>query len=152
VRHLFISPAGDALSVRPGKRMFWCEYSDAEPGGLTPVQFVQTLTQSDFTLCPRGYSLVTHRPLEALLRGSIPVLDAGELDLYGVDLVDGRNCIAVGEAGWPAAVERIKALRDDEVAAMRRHVHAMRDSLDYAHLARGICRRLGDLAPAKEEP
>lgn len=152
VRHLFVSPAGDALGVRPGKRMFWCEYSDAEPGGLTPPQFVETLTQSDFTLCPRGYSLVTHRPLEALLRGSIPVLDAGELDLYGVDLVDGRTCIAVGDAGWVAALDRIKALRDDEVAAMRRHVHAMRASLDYDQVAAGICRRLGNLLPVKESP
>ncbi|NWG74973.1 MAG: hypothetical protein HXY24_10265 [Rubrivivax sp.] len=143
VRHRFVSPAGEALSPRPGKRMYWCEYSDAAPGGLPPDQFVATLTQSDFTLCPRGYSLVTHRPLEALLRGSIPVLRADELGLYGVDLVDGRTCIAVGDGGWGAALDRIGALSEDEIVAMRRHVHAMRASLDYAVLARGMCNRLG---------
>src|SRR5262249_11331145 len=72
VRHLFRS---DLAPTREGaKRMYWHEYSDAAPNGVAPEEFVKVLTQSDFTLCPRGYSLVTHRPIEALLRGSIPVL------------------------------------------------------------------------------
>jgi hypothetical protein len=143
VRHLFVSPSGDALSTPPGKQMYWCEYSDAVPGGLPPSQFVETLTKSDFTLCPRGYSLVTHRPLEALLRGSIPVLRADELDLYGIELVDGKTCIAVGDDGWAKAIERILALPQAQITAMRRNVHAMRPALEYATVAAGICRRLG---------
>lgn len=143
VRHLFVSPSGEAVSTPAGKQMYWCEYSDAVPGGLPPSQFVDTLTKSDFTLCPRGYSLVTHRPLESLLRGSIPVLRADELDLYGVALVDAKTCIAVGDEGWTAAIQRILALPESQVMAMRRSVHAMRPTLDYAAVAAGICRRLG---------
>jgi hypothetical protein len=131
--------------------MYWCEYSDAAPGGLPPAQFVKMLSQSDFTLCPRGYSLVTHRPLEALLRGSVPVLRADELGLYGIDLVDGATCIAVDDAGWAAALDRIAALTDAEIAAMRRNVQALRPALDYATLARGICERIGVRHPAREE-
>lgn len=152
IRHRFVSPQGEPVSPRPGKRMFWCEYSDAAPGGLPPARFVETLTQSDFTLCPRGYSRVTHRPLEALLRGSVPVLCADELGLYGIDLVDGKTCIAVGDGGWAAALDRIAALADDEIVAMRRHVLAMRASLDYTNVARGICRRLGVEPPAGARP
>lgn len=143
VRPRFLSASGDALVSASGKRMIWHEYSDAEPGGLTPAAFVDTLTQCDFTLCPRGYSLVTHRPIEALLRGSIPVLDEGELELYGLDLVDGRDCIAVGRAGWAAAMDRIAAIPEDEVVAMRRRIHEMRPALDYARIAAGICARVG---------
>jgi hypothetical protein len=143
VRRQFVSPSGAPVCPRPGKQMLWIEYSDAQPGGLPPLKFIETLAASDFTLCPRGYSLVTHRPPEALLRGSIPVLDANELDLYGIELVDGRNCIAVGAAGWPAAVERMVALPETEIVAMRRHVHEMRPALDYARVASGIGARLG---------
>jgi hypothetical protein len=143
LRPRFVAASGEATVSPAGKRMVWHEYSDAEPGGLTPPEFVATLTQCDFTLCPRGYSLVTHRPIEAMLRGSIPVLDAGELDLYGIDLVDGRTCIAVDRGGWAAAIDRIAAMPEAEVAAMRRQVHALRPALDYANIAAGICRRLG---------
>ncbi|MBI3154318.1 MAG: hypothetical protein HYZ20_02820 [Burkholderiales bacterium] len=150
VRERFVSPSGTAIASPGGQPMFWCEYSDAAPQGLTPVEFVQTLTQSDFTLCPLGYSRVTHRPLEALLRGSIPVLDASELDLYGIELADGGNCIAVGRDGWAAAVDRIAAMPEPAVLAMRARVHAMRPALDYARLAAGICSRLGLQRPQVE--
>jgi hypothetical protein len=143
VRGRFVLPSGEALTSPSCKRMVWHEYSDAEPGGLTPPAFVDTLTQCDFTLCPRGYSLVTHRPIEALLRGSIPVLDEGELDLYGIDLADGRDCIAVGRAGWAAAIDRIAALPEAEAVAMRRRIHALRPALDYARIAAGISARVG---------
>lgn len=143
VRPRFVSSSGEALATPAGRRMVWHEYSDAEPGGLTPTEFVATLTQCDFTLCPRGYSLVTHRPIEAMLRGSIPVLDEGELGLYGIDLVDGRTCIAVGREGWAAAIDRLAAIPEAEVVAMRRQIRALRPALDYASIAAGICRRLG---------
>lgn len=143
VRHLFVASSGEARIVRPGKSMFWHEYSDAKPAGLAPTEFVNMLTRSDFTLCPRGYSLVTHRPLEALLRGSIPVLGAHELDLYGIELVDGRNCIAVADDGWLAAIERITRLPESAIVTMRENVLAMRPALAYRQVARGICARLG---------
>ena len=148
VRMQFIGADGAPRVVRPGKSMFWHEYSDAHPAGLSPTEFVAILTRSDFTLCPRGYSRVTHRPMEAMLRGSIPVLDAGELNLYGIDLADGNNCIAVPAGRWPEAVERIVALPEAAVRHMRENLLAMRAELEYRLIARGICARLGiDTAP-----
>jgi hypothetical protein len=128
--------------VKPG--MFWHVFTDAQPAALSQMAFLQVLTQSDFTLAPPGYSLVTHRPVEALLRGSVPVLNANELDLYDLDLKDGTNCIAVPPGGWPASMERINDMDQAQVVAMRRNVLAMvAKRVAYPALSRDICRRLG---------
>jgi hypothetical protein len=126
------------------KQMLWHAYTDAQPAALGPQEFLDALTESDFTLAPPGYSLVTHRPIEALLRGSIPVLNADELDLYDLGLVDGVNCIAVPQGGWAAAMERITGMDESEVVAMRRNVKAMlADRVAYPALSRDMSRRLG---------
>ena len=149
VRAQFHGADGSARVVRPGKAMYWHEYSDARPAGLPPTEFVAMLSRSDFTLCPRGYSRITHRPMEAMLRGSIPVLDAGELDLYGIELADGHNCIAVRGGRWLEAIERIVALPEVAIRHMRENLLAMRAALEYRQVARGICARLGiDAGPA----
>jgi hypothetical protein len=124
--------------------MVWRAYSDAQPAALSPDEFLKVLTESDFTLSPPGYSLVTHRPVEALLRGSIPVLNAGELDLYDLGLADGVNCIAVPPGGWPAAMERITGMSDTDIFAMRRNVQAMlANRVAYPALSRDMSQRLG---------
>jgi hypothetical protein len=151
VRDQFQSRSGEAISPRPGKTMFWYEYTDAEPAVLPPSEFIATLTRSDFTLCPRGYSLVTHRPIEALLRGSIPVLAEDELDLYGVELRDEYNCIAVRQGNWPAATERLVRFPEDSITRMRENVLAMQATLHYRRLAAAICRRIGLEAFAARE-
>ena len=143
VRELFRSDV--RVPTRMGaKRMFWHEYSDAAPNGVAPEEFVKLLTQCDFTLCPRGYSLVTHRPVEALLRGSIPVLAADEVDLYGIDLEDGINCIGVPEGRWREAVERLLAMDESRIVAMRTRIHAMFEAeLAYAAVAQRISSQVG---------
>jgi hypothetical protein len=129
---------------RTEKRMFWHVYSDAQPAALGPERFIDVLSESDFTLAPPGYSLVTHRPIEALLRGSIPILNSDELDLYDLGLVDSKNCIAVTKGAWPAAMERILQMDDEQVIDMRRNIKSMiPQKVDYPALARNICRRLG---------
>jgi hypothetical protein len=150
VRHLFVAPSGEPRVPRPGKAMSWHEYPDANPVGLPTKQFIDTLTRSDFTLCPRGYSLVTHRPIEALLRGSIPVLASDEADLYGFGLIDGVNCITVRAGRWAEAVERISELSDGKIVRLRENVRDLRTTvLDYRLLAARICDRLGvEVQPA----
>jgi hypothetical protein len=143
VRHLFRSELRVAKDGG-AKRMYWHEYSDAAPNGLAPEEFLKLLTQSDFTLCPRGYSVVTHRPIEALLRGSIPVLASDELDLYGIDLEDGMNCIGVRDGRWSEAVQRILAADENSMVAMRTRIHAMfRAKLAYDAIAERIRSRVG---------
>lgn len=132
-----------------GPRTVWHAYSDAQPAALSPEDFLHVLTESDFTLAPPGYSRVTHRPVEALLRGSIPMLNADELDLYDLGLADGVNCIAVPAGGWPAAMERILTMDAAMITGMRRNIEAMLDArVAYPALARDMSRRLGLDTPA----
>lgn len=129
---------------RFGQRMVWHAYTDAQPVALSPMEFLDALSESDFTLAPPGYSLVTHRPIEAMLRGSIPVLNADELDLYDIGLLDGVNCIAVRPGGWPATMERLVGMDIRDIVAMRRNIRAiLEERLAYPALSRNICRRLG---------
>jgi hypothetical protein len=139
VRPLFRTADGSRPFAADGKTMFWHEYSDAVPTGLPPEQFVRLLTDSDFTLCPRGYSLVTHHPIEALLRGSIPVLASNELDLYGIELADGVNCIAVRDGDWAQAVRRLESMSETEIVDIRRRIEAMFErDLAYDRMTRRI--------------
>ena len=139
VRSWFVNSGDNRNRLPDGKSMFWHEYSDAAPVGLAPTEFVRRLTDSDFTLCPRGYSLVTHRPIEALLRGSIPVLATNELDLYGLELADGENCIGVPEDRWDEAMQRLATIGEAEIVRMRHNIAAMfADGLDYDAVARRL--------------
>jgi hypothetical protein len=143
VEPFFLEP----VSGRANPRMpssYWHPYSDAQPAALSPQAFLEILTKSDFTLCPPGYSRVTHRPVEALLRGSIPVINADELDLYDLGLVDGLNAIAVPLGKWAATMERIAQMSEAEVVNMRRNIQAMLPAtVMYPALARDMSRRLG---------
>ena len=144
VRPLFQSQGGTSSPIASNKSMRWHEYSDAAAIGLDPREFVNVLSNSDFTLCPRGYSLVTHRPIEALLRGSIPVLSEDELDLYGVELEDADNCIGVQDGRWRQAVERLAQMQEPEIGRMRARIHAMFDDfLNYPAMAKRIRARVG---------
>ena len=124
--------------------MYWHEYPDAAPVGLDPIEFLNVLSRSDFTLCPIGYSLVTHRPIEALLRGSIPVMSAHDLDLYGIELKDGTNCIAVSDGDWPTTIQRLRTIEESEIVAMRSSIYSMFDDrLNYKALSNRMRIRFG---------
>jgi hypothetical protein len=87
--------------------------------------------------------------MEALLRGSIPVLAADQLDLYGIGLEDGVNCIGVPDGRWSETIERLKSIGEDAVVRMRKNIHAMlEDRLSYDAVARQIATRLGVRASA----
>jgi hypothetical protein len=124
--------------------MYWHEYPDAAPVGLDPREFLDVLSRSDFTLCPIGYSLVTHRPIEAMLRGSIPVISANELDLYGIEFKDGTNCIAVSGGDWPNAIQRLARIEENEIIGMRSNIYSMFDDrLNYEALSKRMRTRFG---------
>jgi hypothetical protein len=137
----FFSGSGSGSIARLS---FWHEYSDAVPNGMEWPRFLGVLSDSNFTLCPPGYSLVTHRPMEALLRGSIPVLHENELDLYGIGLVDGVNAIAVLPGQWAATMERLAGLPEDRVIAMRKNIWSLVEShIHYEACSRRMRSRLG---------
>lgn len=144
IRPLLNPPNPVGAKTPSTKGIFWHEYSDAVPAALGLKEFVDVLTRSDFTLCPPGYSLITHRPIEAMLRGSIPILHASELDLYDVKLIDNVNCVAVQEGHWPAALERCMHLNEKAIISMRRNVRATAaELLLYPTSSRRMRLRLG---------
>jgi hypothetical protein len=78
-------------------RVKWHEYGGWEssvPRGIEPMDYVQVLSDMDFCLSPPGWDWYTHRTVEALVRGSIPVIE--DPQVYGLDLADGENCIVAG--------------------------------------------------------
>jgi hypothetical protein len=143
MRDLFISTGPNARGALTNKSMYWHEYSDAVQAPLGPKDFLDVLSRSDFSLCPPGYSLVTHRPMEALLRGSIPVLPADQLNLYDVGLEDEVNCIGVPIGGWRKAIQRLASTGDHKVIEMRRNIYAMLEHLSYETVSKQIRLRLG---------
>lgn len=144
VRPFFQGPNGVPPVRLTRKPSFWHEYSDALPAGIGSTEFLDVLTRSDFTLCPPGYSLVTHRPMEALLRGSIPVLNANEVDLYDIGLEDGVNCIAVGGGKWQEAMKRLAGIGEEQIIGMRRNIRdIVPERIAYDAAAERMQRRLG---------
>ena len=144
VRDLFLRrhPCGAVASTE--KQMFWHEYSDADQAPLGPSEFLDVLAGSDFSLCPPGYSLVTHRPIEALLRGSIPVLPADHFDLYAVGLEDGVNCIGVQAQNWREAIQRVATMPENVIVELRKNIFSMfAERLCYEAVANAIRSRLG---------
>lgn len=122
IRQLFTESEQALDTPHPSKNNFWQEYSDAKPAALGLEEFVDILTNSDFTLCPPGYSLITHRLIEALLRGSIPILNANELDIYDIGLIDGVNCIAVLPEEWSIAINRCFEMDEKDIIKMRKNI------------------------------
>lgn len=128
-------------------RVMWKAYSDDKPEALPESEFVEILTRSDFTLAPPGYSLVTHRPIEAMLRGSIPILNEREAPIYEIGLRDGENCLLVRNNDWAKAVGRALGAPQAEIERMRKNILEVRNArLDYPILSAAICRRLGATA------
>jgi hypothetical protein len=112
------------------ERILWIEYGD-DPGeirGVDPMSYLDHLTKSDFTLCPHGYSKLTHRIIEALLRGSIPVLEIDDLELYDLGLQHRSNCIAVFNHNWQESMDLILSIKDEEICQIRSNIKSMQNN------------------------
>jgi hypothetical protein len=107
----------------------WVEYGDDDlQRGLTPEKYIAALGQMDFCICPAGWGRNwTHRVIEGLCRGSIPILP--DAHLYGLGLRDSVNCLAVKGGDWHGAVMTALHLPLHKVQAMRRNVLNLRDTL-----------------------
>lgn len=112
-----------------GRPAAWFDYGD-EPGqrrGLEPMDYITLLTEMDFCISPSGYLGWTHRTVEAVIRGAIPII--ADPDFYNLDFKDGENAIIVKGNDWHDAVRRALALSADDVGAMRRRVLELREQL-----------------------
>jgi hypothetical protein len=111
-----------------GAQSFWIEYGDDEhQNSLTAEQFISTLGNMDFCLCPAGWSGWTHRVVESLCRGAIPILP--DPHLYGLQLRDLVNCISVKGDDWYGSVKYALSLSVHELQEMRKNVLNLRDTL-----------------------
>jgi hypothetical protein len=93
---------------------------------VPPTKWPGILRQCDFVFCPPGYEKKTHRVIECLLQGVIPILDCPEE--YDIGLADGKSCIQVSAGRWKDAVERALGMKSDEVTRMRAAVMEIRDA------------------------
>ena len=114
-----VSIIGPDLEPSSSKSAVWVIYGDgARSKGLDPRQYMAVLSDMDFCISPPGWGRNwTHRTVEALVRGAIPVLEDPEL--YDVGLKDGETCVLVRNGDWAEATRRALAIPDDEVIAMR---------------------------------
>lgn len=121
--------------------LFWLEYdaNTLKKKSLPAKKYIDLLTDSDFTLCPPGYISLTHRVIEALVRGSIPIINENELKLYDINLEDKVNCIAVKNNDWVTAVKEAFILKIDRLYQMRSNILNMKN--DYL-LPEATARRL----------
>jgi hypothetical protein len=111
-----------------GADAVWIEYGDDEHHkALTSEQFISTLGEMDFCICPTGWARWTHRVIESLCRGAIPILQ--DTHLYGLGLVDGVNCILVKNNDWFDTVKQALNLPISTLEEMRRNVLALRAML-----------------------
>ena len=71
-------------------------------------------------------------------------MSAHDLDLYGIELKDGTNCIAVSDGDWPNAIERLAKIEESEIVGMRSNIYAMFDDrLNYKALSNRMRIRFG---------
>lgn len=78
--------------------------------------------------------------MEALIRGSIPILHENELELYDINLQDQVNCLAVKNGDWSKAIEEAVNMPLDQIIQIRSNILAMKDE----YLSDAACsKRLG---------
>jgi hypothetical protein len=93
---------------------------------LEQMDYMRALSDMDFCVSPPGWGQQwTHRTIEALVRGSIPIIE--DPQVYGLQLRDAENCIVAKPDDWGAAVRRALDLGEAEIRRMRRNVVALRE-------------------------
>lgn len=96
--------------------------------GISGSEYIKILEDSDFTLCPPGYSNISHRVIEALCKGSIPILNEKEAKYYDINLKNGFNCIVVRKNNWQEAVNKAIKMNIKEKEKIRRNILEMKDN------------------------
>lgn len=91
-------------------------------------QYTLELGMAWFCLCLPGYTGITHRLLEAVLCGSIPVIQEEQILYYSLPLVDGVNSIFVKQGRWNDAIHRISKISNHERLCMQSAVVEMAET------------------------
>ena len=123
----------------------WIVYGGAEWAGLhgiDPTAYLGILSDMDFCISPPGWGQWwTHRTIEAIVRGSVPII--ADPHLYNIGLRDGENCIVVNNDDWREATRRALAMPQSEVMRLRSSVLALREKhLTPDSVAKNFCSQL----------
>ncbi|TAE60374.1 MAG: hypothetical protein EAZ87_06190 [Nostocales cyanobacterium] len=101
--------------------ILWIEYGDDKgegSRGLSPNDYIDALSESDFCISPLGWGgNWTHRTVEALARGAIPILE--DASRYNIGLEDMISCILVKDNNWHEAIIRANNLDENQIYKMR---------------------------------
>jgi len=113
---------------RSSVNTLWIEYGDGgSKRGLKSTEYVKALSETDFCICPLGWGgNWTHRVIEALVCGAIPILE--DADRYNIGLTDMKTCIVVKNGDWGEAIERAYRLKPEEIVAMRSRVKMIKEN------------------------
>lgn len=127
-RERILAQCRQAVDLRD-PRVLWMEYGINEPQKvLPPNQYIETLERMDFSLCPAGWGgNWTHRAVESLCRGAIPILP--DAHLYGLGLQDSETCLTVRGTDWNGAISRALQLPKNKIREMRAKILSLRDNL-----------------------
>lgn len=124
LHHYETMVAHDRLAGGDMKNVLWMVRTDPhDPAWRTrrdvvpPAHWPRVLRDCDVSFCPPGYDRRSHRTIESLLQGTIPITDCP--DVYDLDLKDGENCIVVRRGRWMEAVDRALALSAQDIRSMR---------------------------------
>ena len=121
--------------------VLFVEYGDSGIRGVSPKMYVESLSRSDFCISPMGWGdNWTHRTVEALLRGTIPILE--DPDRYNIGLKDMKNCIVVRKKNWGEAIERAYDLNAESLLKMRYDIQKI---IEYHLLPERATRKLTEI-------
>jgi hypothetical protein len=84
--------------------------------------YIKEIESAWFCLCLPGYTGTSNRVLEAVLRGSIPVIPEEVVKFHCLPLLDGMNAVFVKNDNWIEAVKFVAELGVDRRLAMQGEV------------------------------
>ncbi len=87
---------------------------------VPPAKWPAVMRQCDFAFCSPGHERNTHRVVESLLQGVIPILGCPEE--YELGLRGGVNCVVVRNGLWQEVLRRALQLDLHTTARMRSSV------------------------------
>jgi hypothetical protein len=106
--------------------VLYIEYRSTGRRGIGSSNYIEALSQTDFCISPMGWGdNWTHRTIEALLRGALPILE--DPDRYNIGLQDMQNCIVVRDNNWTEAIERAYQLDAEMLTRMRENTQKLRE-------------------------
>jgi hypothetical protein len=109
-----------------GMKALWLEYDTAAgTTGLDPTTYAAALGDTDYCVSPPGWGgNWTHRTIEAIARGTVPILEDPEV--YNLPFIDGVNCLLVRGGDWSRPVAQCLTFDIGQVMAMREAVVRLR--------------------------